>query len=290
MGSRIIYYSIILPIALLPYPLLYLFSNFFFFLLFGLIGYRKKVVFKNIQNSFPEKTVKEQQLIMRNFYKHFCDLIVESLKGFVISEKQLKERFSIVNAEIANQYFKAGKDVIFVGGHYNNWEILAQGVSLELKHQIIGIYKPLSNKYFDGKMKKSREKKGMLLCPIKETKAFLDKDFGKPKGTIFAIDQSPGNPGKSYWMQFLNQDTPVLFGAEKYAKEYKSPVIFCTINKVKRGYYQGVLSLIEATPEETLYGEITESNTKALEKDIIENPQFWLWTHRRWKHKRKVAD
>ncbi len=290
MGSRIIYYTVILPIALLPYPLLYLFSDFAFLVLFGLFGYRKKVVFKNIQNSFPTKTVEEQQLIMKQFYKHFCDLVVESLKGFVISDKQLKKRFSIVNAELANQYFEDGKDVIFVGGHYNNWEILAQGVSLELKHKIVGIYKPLSNKYFDGKMKKSREKYGMSLCPIKQTKVFLDTDFGRPKGTIFAIDQSPGNPEKSYWMEFLNQDTPVLFGAEKYAKEYKAPVIFCTINKIKRGHYQGVLSLVNSSPEETDYGQITERNTKALENDIIENPQFWLWTHRRWKHKRKIAN
>jgi len=286
MGSRIIYYFIILPIAFLPYPLLYLFSDFAFLLMYQLIGYRKKVVLLNIKNSFPDRTPKEQQLIMKNFYKHFCDIVVESLKGFVISKEQLKKRFSIVNAELADKFFKQGKDVVFVGGHFNNWEILAQGVSMELQHKIIGIYKPLSNNYFNGKLIKSRERFGMKLCPIKETKAYLDKDFGKPKGTIFAIDQSPGNPEKSYWMQFLNQDTPVLFGAEKYAKAYQSPVIFCTINKVKRGYYQGVLQLIEEFPQDTAYGSITTRNTLTLEKDIIENPEYWLWTHRRWKHKR----
>ena len=287
MGSRIVYYAIILPIALLPYPLLCLFSDFAFFILFHLIGYRKKVVFANIKNSFPDKSIEEHQLIMKKFYCHFCDLVVESLKGFIISKNQLRKRFSIKNSAIANKYFDEGKDVIFVGGHYNNWEILAQGVNLELKHKIVGIYKPLTNKYFDKKMKTSREKYGMLLCSIKETKAYLDKDLGKPKGTIFAIDQRPGNPEKSYWMQFLNQETPVLFGAEKYAKEYNAPVIFCTINKVKRGHYEGVLKLIEANPQNTVYGEITSKNTLTLEKDIIENPQFWLWTHKRWKHKRK---
>jgi KDO2-lipid IV(A) lauroyltransferase len=289
MGSRIVYYAIILPIALLPYPLLYLFSNFAFFMLFRLVGYRKKVVLNNIKNSFPDKNIKEHELIMKNFYRHFCDLVVESLKGFVISENQLRNRFTIVNAELANKYFKEGKDVIFVGGHYNNWEILAQGVNLELKHKIVGIYKPLSNKYFDKKMKTSREKHGMLLCPIKKTKAFLDKGLGRPKGTIFAIDQRPGNPDKSYWMPFLNQDTPVLFGAEKFAKQYEIPVIFCTINKVKRGHYEGVLQLIEESPEKTVYGEITTKNIMTLEKDIIENPEFWLWTHKRWKHKRKTT-
>jgi KDO2-lipid IV(A) lauroyltransferase len=269
---------------------LYLFSDFAYLLLFKLIGYRKKVVFQNIKKSFPEKTATDHQLIMKSFYKHFCDIVVESLKGFTISEQQLRKRFKIINAEVANHYFKQGKDVVFVGGHYNNWEILAQGVNIELKHKIVGIYKPLSNKYFNNKMKKSREKFGMLLCPIKETKLFLDKDLGKPKGTIFAIDQSPGNPDNSYWMQFLNQDTPVLFGAEKYAKEYNIPVIYCTINKVKRGYYQGELKLIEEFPQKTDYGTITERNTLALEEDIIEKPEFWLWTHRRWKHKRKVTN
>lgn len=290
MGSRIIYYLLILPIALMPYPLLYLFSDFSFLVLYKLLGYRKKVVLQNIKNSFPEKTTEEQGLIMRNFYKHFCDIIVESLKGFVISKKKLRKRFTIVNSELANKYFKQGKDVVFVGGHYNNWEMLAQGVSLELEHKIVGIYKPLSNKYFDRKMKKSREKHGMFLCPIKETKAFLDRDLGRPKGTIFAIDQSPGNPEKSYWLPFLNQDTPVLFGAEKNAKEYNSPVIFCTINKVKRGHYQGELKLICDNPEATGYGQITEQNTKMLEKDIVANPEFWLWTHRRWKHKRNKPE
>ena len=289
MGSRIVYYAIILPIAFLPYPLLYFFSDFAFFILFRVIGYRKKVVLSNIKNSFPQKNKKEHELIMKKFYRHFCDLVVESLKGFVISEEQLRKRFTIINAELANKYFDQGKDVIFVGGHYNNWEILAQGVNLELKHKIVGIYKPLTNKYFDKKMKTSREKYGMLLCPIKQTKAFLDKDLGEPKGTIFAIDQRPGNPEKSYWMQFLNQDTPVLFGAEKYAKEYNTPVIFCTINKAKRGHYEGVLELIEEFPENKEYGEITSKNTLALEKDIIKNPQYWLWTHKRWKHKRKLT-
>jgi len=247
-------------------------------------------VLQNIKNSFPDKSTANHQLIMKKFYQHFCDLVVESLKGFVISEKQLRKRFSIVNSELVNIYFDQGKDVIFVGGHYNNWEILAQGVNLELKHKIVGIYKPLSNKYFDVKMKKSREKHGMLLCPIKETKVFLDRDLGRPKGTIFAIDQSPGNPDKSYWMNFLNQDTPVLFGAEKYAKEYNSPVIFCTINKVRRGYYEGELKLICEAPKTTNYGDVTEQNTKMLEKDIVANPEFWLWTHRRWKHKRKKTE
>jgi KDO2-lipid IV(A) lauroyltransferase len=290
MGSRIIYYFVILPIALLPYPLLYFFSDCIFLLLFKLLGYRKKVVFQNITSSFPEKTTEAHQKIMENFYRHFCDIVVESLKGFVISEKELRERFKIVNSGLANDYFKQGKDVVFVGGHYNNWEILAQGVNLELAHKIVGIYKPLSNKYFDRKMRKSREKHGMLLCPIKETKAFLARDLGRPKGTIFAIDQSPGNPKKSYWMQFLNHDTPVLFGAEKYAKADNLSVIFCTINKLKRGYYQGELKLICDNPAATDYGQITELNTKMLEKDILAHPEFWLWTHRRWKHKRNQAE
>ena len=286
MGSRIIYYGLILPIAWLPYPFLYLFSDFGFFVLFRVLGYRKKVVSENIKNAFPEKNLGEQELIMTNFYKHFCDIVVESLKGFVISDKQLKKRFSITNPELAEDYFKQGKDVFFVGGHYNNWEILAQGICLELAHKVVGIYKPLSNTYFNEKMKASREKKGLVLCPIKETKSFLEQSYGRPKATIFAIDQSPVNPKKSYWMPFLNQDTPVLFGAEKFATQYNVPVIFCTITKIKRGHYQAELRLVCESPKEKPYGYIIERSTKELEKDIVANPEFWLWTHRRWKHKR----
>lgn len=288
MGNRLAYYLLILPVSYLPYPLLYGLSDFIFLILFHVFGYRKKVVFPNIKNSFPDKTEEELNTIMRNFYRHFCDLIVESLKGFTVSKKEVSRRMKVRNPEVLSRFYDEGKDVILVGGHYNNWELFASGIGLSARHIPIGIYKPLSNKYFDRKMKITRERFRLIMCPMNETREYLEKDLGEPKATIFAIDQSPSNTKSCHWTTFLNQDTPVFYGAEKYAKELNLPVVFGTIHKVKRGFYELEYDVICESPQATAKGEITEMNTKRLEKDIKDKPEFWLWTHRRWKHKRPV--
>ena len=284
MASKILFYLIILPISILPYPVIYLLSDTLYFVLYKLVGYRTEVVLKNIKNSFPEKDAKEHKVIMSQFYRHLCDLIVESIKGFTISEKQLRKRLIVTNPEVADQYANKGQGVIFVGGHINNWEICAQAVPFYSEHECIGIYKPLSNAFFDHKMKTTREKYGLRLASMKQTKKSFDKG-GKPKAIIFGSDQSPSNPKRAYWLKFLNQDTGVLYGVEKYAKEYNWPVIYVTIYKTKRGHYEVEYKLITDTPLDTSYGEITTSFTKAIENDIIAHPQYWLWSHRRWKHK-----
>lgn len=286
MGSKLLYYLLLLPISKLPYPLLYLLSNFVFFVMYRVIGYRKKVVLKNIQLSFPEKSDKEHQKIMIAFYRHFCDLVTESVKGFSLKKEEALKRMELVNPEVANQFFDKGKDVIFVGGHYNNWEIFAIAIGLQMKHIPVGIYKPLSDKYMDGKMKASREKYRLKMCATHNVKNTMQNPLKEPKATIFAIDQSPSNPNKSYWMNFLNQETAILYGAEKYAKELNIPVIFGKIEKTKRGHYKTTLKLLSENPKDEPYGSIMQLGTKELEKDIIENPQYWLWTHKRWKHKR----
>ncbi|HRN41986.1 MAG TPA: hypothetical protein PK649_07935 [Vicingus sp.] len=146
MANRLIYYGVILPISYLPYFLLYRLSDFTFFIMFRLIGYRKKVVLNNIKKSFPHLSEQEHRKIMAKFYQHFCDLVLESLKGFTISEKQLNKRFKVRDRAIVDKLYDEGKNIVFVGGHYNNWEMLALGVSMQMRHLLIGIYKPLSNK------------------------------------------------------------------------------------------------------------------------------------------------
>ena len=258
-------------------------------MLYRVLKYRRHVILSNIKNSFPNKTNGEHSEIMESFFRHFCDLIFESLKGFTVSKKEISRRMKVRNPEVLSQFYKEKKDVILVGGHYNNWEMFASGIGLRAKHIPIGIYKPLSNKYFDEKMKVSRERFRLIMCPMDETREYMENDFGGPKATIFAIDQSPSNTKKCHWMTFLNQDTPVFYGAEKYAKEFNSPVVFGTIHKVKRGFYELEYELICEFPQNTQPDEITEMNTKRLEKDIVDKPEFWLWTHRRWKHSRVVA-
>lgn len=286
MGTKIVYYILLLPLSKLPYPLLYLLSNFVFFLIYRVIGYRKKVVIQNIKNSFPEKNAKEHHKIMTQFYRHLCDLILESIKCFSLKKDQALKRFVLTNPELVNKFYDEGRDVIFVGGHYNNWEILAVSMGMQLKHIPMGIYQPLTNKFLDKKMRISREKYRLKMCPIKSVREEIIADLGEPKGSIFAIDQSPSNPNKSYWMNFLNQETSVHYGAEKYAKELDLPVIYCIIEKTKRGHYTGTLKVLCEKPKDQEYGYITQLATKELEKDIRNAPQYWLWSHKRWKRQR----
>lgn len=283
--TKFFYYLLILPISLLPYPLLYLLSDIIFLIMYRVIGYRKEVVFTNLRNSFPNKSKQELKKIISDFYRHLCDIIMESVKGFTISEKQLRKRLIIKNPEFSNYFADKGQSIIFVGGHYNNWEICAQAFALYSKHKCIGIYKPLSNAFINDQIYTSRSKYGMHLISMKQTKKSFE-DGDEPKAIVFGSDQNPANPKRAHWVQFLNQDTGVLFGVERYAKEYDWPVVFVSISKVKRGHYEVEYSLITDSPTEQPHGKITEDFTKRLEQDIINQPQYWLWSHKRWKHKR----
>ncbi len=282
----LLYYLIIIPVSLLPYPLLYGLSDILFILFYYIIGYRKEIVLQNIQRSFPYKTAAEHSQICKQFYHHFCDLILESLKVFTISEKEVKERMIFKNPELVDRYFDQGQSMILAGGHYNNWELFAVGIDAAIKHPAIAIYKPLSNLFFDKKMRITRSKYGLRMISTKAVKGVMDQEKNKPSMTIFGIDQSPGNPAKCYWTKFLNQDTGVLFGAEKYAKEYNYPVVFGHITKEKRGFYTFEFIVVSDQPQSTRFGEITEKLTQLLEKDILQKPEYWLWSHKRWKHKR----
>ncbi|MDZ7650885.1 MAG: lysophospholipid acyltransferase family protein [Cytophagales bacterium] len=281
----IFFYGLIMPISYLPYPVLYAFSNGLYFLVYRVIGYRKKVVIQNIANSFPEKSHQEYMQIVRAFYRHFCDLVVESVKVFTISEKEVKERMKMLNPEFSNRFYDKGQSVIIAGGHYNNWELFAVAIDSEIKHQTVALYKTLKNEFFDEKMRSTRSKYGLQMTSTKMAKEEFEKTDGL-KAIIFGFDQSPSRSNNCYWGTFLNQDTPMIFGVEKYAKEYDFPVLFLRINKVKRGYY--TYEYVEAIeePRKTGYGEITKRVNQLLEQDIIAEPQYYLWSHKRWKHKR----
>jgi len=253
--------------------------------MYRMVGYRKEVVSTNLKNSFPNKSEHQLKKIMSDFYHHLCDIIMESIKGFTISENQLRKRLIIKNPEFSNYFADKGQSIIFVGGHYNNWEICAQAFAMYSNHKCIGIYKPLSNSFINDKIYTSRSRFGMNLVSMKQSKKSFEEG-SETKAIVFGSDQNPANPKRAHWMQFLNQNTSVLFGVEKYAKEYNWPVVFVSISKVKRGYYEVEYSLITDKPKDEPHGKITEDFTKRLEQDIINQPQYWLWSHKRWKHKR----
>ena len=282
--NQILYYFFILPISFLPYFIIYGLSNFLCFVLKNIIGYRKELIYNNIKKSFPEKTPNEVNEILCKFYSHFTDIIIESFKGFTISKKNIQKRFISNNHDLINQF--KDKNIILIGGHYNNWELCAQAIPIAFNHEMYAIYKPLSNKFFDEKMRKSRGRFGLKLIAMKNAKKQFQEKSTFNKAIIFGSDQSPSNPKKSYWLNFLNQETGFLFGAEKYAREFNWPVIYGTINKNKRGFYSVDYTLISDKPTKTKVGEITSKFAQLLQKDIQNAPEYWLWSHNRWKHKK----
>ena len=284
--SWLSYNVLIVPLSLLPIRVLYIISDGLYVIVYRLIGYRKKVVMTNLENSFPEMSVDERRVISEKYYRHLCDLVVESLKTFTVSRKSAMSRMHWVDLELINSFYDQGRPVLLASGHYNNWEMAAVTFDAFAKHHGIAIYKPLSNRYLDDKMIKSRMKFGLGVMHNRQVKEEFERLKGQMTAVAFAIDQAPSVHSKPHWMTFLNQDTAILTGLEKYAMEYNYPVIYIHITKPKRGHYQITPELITDNPAETRPNEITEKSTRILERDIRHAPEFWLWSHRRWKRTR----
>ncbi len=288
--SAILYYftlPFIYLLSILPFPILYLLSDIVYYLLYHVLGYRKEVVLKNLRNSFPEKTEKEILSLSRQFYGYFCDLFLETFKTLRISRKtMLKHCWLDENSlTLFNKLADRHQSIIVVMGHQGNWEWAGNTFSMCCKHQLYVIYHPLSNKYFNGLIYKMRTRFGTKLIAMKDTMREMLSNRNELSATAFIADQSP-QPDRAYWMDFLNQDTPVFLGIEKIALKIRYPVVFVSIKRVKRGYYSMHAEQIELPSTESRLGEITELHTRKLEEDIRKQPETWLWTHRRWKHSR----
>lgn len=284
--SQILYFLVLKPVSLLPFWLLYRISDFLYLVLYKLIGYRTKVVRRNIKLSFPEKDKFERQKIEKAFYGHFFDLVVEGVKLFSLNPQSLLRKYRIGNPEVFDPYILSNQRVIITSGHYGNWELASQTLTLTVGLQAIGIYSPLNNKFLDHKLRTSREKFGMELLSRHDVATRLAQPVERPEGVMFATDQAPSNVHKAYWTMFLNQETPVFFGAELYATRYNSPVLYTRYHRLGRGRYEVTFHPISDHPDKLPYGVLTELHTRLLEKDINEHPEIWLWTHRRWKRNR----
>ena len=284
MLAKIAYYIFVIPLSYLPLRVLYIFTDFIYFTLIYFIPYRRKVVRKNLTNSFPEKSLDEIKEIERKFYKHFTDLLAEGIKNLTISQKELSKRIKVENPELMDQLYSQNKSVLLVSGHYNNWEWLITSQNNLFQHQAMGIGMPLTSKFWDKKLNKRRSRFGMRVVNAKSLKENISNEINiKPIAILILSDQSPGDSKKSYWMNFLNQQTAVIFGTEQMANEYDFAVVFFKMIKMKRGHYKMVLELITDTLKELSWGEITEKHTHLLEDEIVKNPQFWIWSHKRWK-------
>ncbi|MDX2361344.1 MAG: lysophospholipid acyltransferase family protein [Crocinitomicaceae bacterium] len=283
MLAKIGYYCFVLPLSHLPLVLLYIFTDFFYLLIITVAPYRKKVIEANLKRSFPDKSDKELKRIKRKFYRHFTDLLAEGIKNLSISEKSIKRRMTVQNPELMDGLYASGKNVLLVSGHYNNWEWLVLSQPLLFKHAALGIGMPMTSKFWDEKINQRRSRFGMKVIHAKNYKQELTDTTDKPKAVLVLSDQSPGDSKKSYWMDFLNQPTAILFGAEIMAHQLNYAVVYFTTHKIKRGRYELRLQLITDDPQTMQWGEITETHTKKLEQEIIQCPEFWLWSHKRWK-------
>jgi KDO2-lipid IV(A) lauroyltransferase len=290
MMGYLLYYLIILPVSWLPYRLLYLLSDGLFILVYKIFKYRKKVIYANLKNSFPNYTESELSAVEEGFYRHLCDVVVEAFKGFSVSKDQVSKRMQIVNPEVLDQYYEQGRSVVLVGGHYNNWELFALAIDQSIKHRAVALYTNLQNKAMDTKVRSSRSKYGLKMLSIHQIRETLAENKSELTATIFGADQSPSKKQRAYWMTFLNQETAVQFGTEKFAKEYDMPVVYGLIKKTKRGFYEVHFQLITDQPNEVSHGYITQQHTQLLEKAISENPQYWLWSHKRWKRERSEEE
>lgn len=287
----VISYYIVLPfiylLSALPFRALYILSNGMYVFLYHITGYRKKVVITNLKNSFPEKTEDEINAICKQYYSYLCDLFLETFKTLTISKKSMLKHcyFHPEAQKLFDRLADENKSVILVLGHLGNWEWAGNTFSLCCRHQLYVIYHPLRNKQFDGLMYKMRSHFGTKLIAKKDTFRTMLAQKGELNATAFIADQTPF-PDNAYWVRFLNQDTPVFKGTEIIAKKINYPIVYVNVNRIKRGYYELNAEMLCEKPAATADEEITLMHTRRLEQDIIARPETWLWSHKRWKHKR----
>jgi KDO2-lipid IV(A) lauroyltransferase len=266
-----------------------MFSDFLFLIVYYVIGYRKKTVKYNIRLVFPDKSEKEIKSIAKKFFHHLCDMILEAIKSMTISEAEMKKRFTFTNVEEIHKIEKLNKSIVLMCGHYANFEWIFI-LQKYINHKGYAIYKRLANKYFDALIKRIRARYNSYLITTKETIPILIESKKKGELTIngFASDQSPKVNKAFHWNDFMGINVPVHTGAEMLAKRLDMCVMFFAVKKVKRGYYETTFKTMAINPNEYKNYEITDMFLKLVEEQIYAAPEYYLWTHKRWKHKDKA--
>lgn len=286
--AYILIYPFLWMISILPFRMLYFFSDGVYVLLYYVIGYRRKVVTSNLMLVFPDKSKAEIKRIEKAFYHHLCDMIVESIKSMTISEAEMKKRFTFTNVELLQEIENNGQSIALMCAHYGSWEWIFILQSY-LKNKGYAVYKRLANRYFDSLVKRIRAKYNSHLITTKETIPVLMK--AKVEGQLttcgFVSDQSPRLDKAYHWNEFMGVKVPVHTGAEMLAKRLNMAVVFFKVKRLKRGYYETTFETITLTPNEYENYQITDIFLKLVEQQIYEAPEYYLWTHKRWKHMNK---
>lgn len=284
----ILVYPFLWLISILPFRLLYLFSDGLYIIIYRIFGYRKKVVLNNLNLVFPEKSNADIKRITKVFYHHFCDMMVEAIKSMTISEAEMKKRFTFSNVELLQDIESSGKSIALMCAHYGSWEWIFI-LQNHMKNKGYAVYKRLANRYFDKLVRRIRAKYNSHLITTKETIPTLMK--AKVNGESFTCgfvsDQSPKLDRAFYWSEFMGVNVPVHTGAEMLAKKLDLAVVFFGVKRLKRGYYETSFKTITLTPKEYENYQITDLFLKLVEAQINEAPEYYLWTHKRWKHRDK---
>ncbi|MBW6479428.1 MAG: lysophospholipid acyltransferase family protein [Bacteroidales bacterium] len=274
-------------VSFLPLAVLYKFSWLLSWLFYNVFHYRRKIVRMNLEKSFPEKTVDELRTIEKQFYRNLTDVMVEVIKLKTMSLAQLKSRcfYTPESVQLLNRYHKEGKSIMIVMGHMGNWEWAGASYPLWNNHQVITAYRPLRNKAYDNYILEMRRRTGNIIVPMKKTPMEMIKRRHQTIATALIADQTPGMDN-AFWVKFLNQDTPFYKGTEILSQKFNTPLFWGCVKRVKRGYYHIDLQPITDEPGSfEAEGTLTALHASYLERDIYEQPDSWLWSHRRWKHK-----
>ncbi|WP_276166674.1 lysophospholipid acyltransferase family protein [Zobellia alginiliquefaciens] len=281
-------YPLLWLISILPYRLFYGFSDFVFFLVFHVFGYRKKVVKSNLELAFPEKSQKEILDIQKRFYHHMCDAFLEMVKTMNLSKEDVQKRYDVQNIELIQEIEKE-KTILVVCSHYANWE---WNVSINnyVESKGYAVYQKVSNRYFDKWVRKVRARWNTTLITKEETAKTVLVNYKNNVKGIFGMvsDQTPQMSRAQYWTEFMGVKVPVINGAESLARKMDLAVVFLKVSKVKRGYYKAEFIPITTSGASTAKHEITDTFIRLAEAQIKEKPEYYLWTHRRWKHRNKV--
>lgn len=276
--------------SLLPLRIHYIISDFLFWLLYKVIGYRRRVVWKNLSASFPEKSQAELKDIECGFYHFLCDYFVETVKMMTISKKEIKKRMVFKGIEDLDEVIESGQSIALYLGHYCNWEwVTSMPLWVTPKVQCGQIYHPLENKYFDKLLLRSRQRLDALCISMQDTlrEVVRYKREGQPIMIGYISDQAPNWVNIHHWVDFLNQDTPVFTGTERIVKKMNHAVFYVDMRRIKRGYYEAEFKLMTREPKELEDFKLTDMYFDMLEKSIRRAPEFWLWSHNRWKRTRK---
>lgn len=282
-----LFYAFVRLLTLLPLRMLYIVSDLLYFLIFYFIRYRKKIVRKNLTESFPEKNSSEIVDIEKNFYRYFCDLILETLKQINISDQEVNQLVSFKNVDMILENYNAGRSIFIMSSHYCNWEVCASlNRLLPNEKPLYSVYKRLKNKNYDALMLKLRSRyKGVNVEKDQLIRTLISlRNSGKQFSVGMISDQSPRKSSTRISVNFIGRDTWFFSGTETLAKKFNMPVYYAKIKRNKRGSYSCEIIPVCTDIEKTSDGEITRRFAAILEEQIIENPAYWLWTHKRWKN------